>query len=183
MGELGWANNIFLSSAWGNSFSFLGLLASLIGFWFTIRNVVKSKDAAEQAKEAVQGVRLNLRKGETVADLGAAIAIMEEIKRIHRSKSHNPESLVDRYGELKKSLINIREGNPVLTDEDKSKIQDAVTQIASLERMIDDRLGIGEDLVSSFVNPRNNRLVTKHLDEMLVILLRLKGEAEGFHGK
>jgi hypothetical protein len=69
----------------GDLASVAGLVISIIGFLVTIMGVWRSKSAAERAERAANEARRQIRAYETVADFSATIALMEEIKRLHRA--------------------------------------------------------------------------------------------------
>lgn len=68
--------------------SIVGLALTIVGFIFTIITILSSKKVAVEAKNAAQGVRDDLLKVDTISDLSKAIAIIEEIKRMNRSRSY-----------------------------------------------------------------------------------------------
>lgn len=165
----------------GDYSSVVGLLISFIGFAVTIRVAISSKNAAQQANEAVAGVKFNLRRGETVSDFSAALAAMDEIKRVHRSEYIQYELLAERYSELRKLLVVIKSGNPVITENDNVIIQDAIAQLAAFERQIDDELSLGNrggEANPAIKAPKHNNLLISHMDDIHTILIRLKKEME-----
>src|SRR3954451_18288780 len=103
----------------GDLASIAGVAISIIGFIITVVNVRRSKSAAERAEAAANEARLLVRSYETVADFSAAIAIMDEIKRLHRTGQL--DMLLDRYAALRKVLIGVRRLSP-MTDESKGTL-------------------------------------------------------------
>ncbi|WP_438868397.1 hypothetical protein [Pseudomonas sp. L1(2025)] len=150
--------------------SLLGLLASIVGFGITIRTVLTSRAASALAMAAVENMRADLRRGDTVADFATALAIMEEIKRLHRS--HSLAYLPDRYSHLRKFLVSIRSSNPLLTDIERQDIQGAIAQFVMLEKYIEKAIDTGEKILPS----KMNRLVSKHEDIIQGLLIRVKGQ-------
>lgn len=94
----------------GNIASVVGVMLSLLGFSVTVWNVVRSKRAAEQTEKAVKSVRDRLTAIDTIADFSSAIAIMDEIKRLHRQGAW--VILPDRYSALKKALVSSMDRGP-----------------------------------------------------------------------
>jgi hypothetical protein len=97
----------------GDLASLAGVAISIVGFGATLWNVRRSKSAAERAEAAANEARRAMRTYQTVADFSAGIAIMEEIKRLHREGRIDP--LLDRYAALRKALIGVRRMAPSLT--------------------------------------------------------------------
>src|SRR5215471_9371405 len=70
----------FLEKHWGD-------LASVVGFVITIYTLFRTKSAAEAARNAAMEVRDRQTRVNTVADFAQVLAIIEEIKRLHRVKA------------------------------------------------------------------------------------------------
>jgi len=68
---------------------------------------VRSRKAAEVAKEAAQKAVGSIRTFEAVVDLSSIIGMLEEIKRSQRSSQW--ALLPDRYASLRKTLIGLRQ--------------------------------------------------------------------------
>lgn len=163
--------NIFLeSNRIGDYAGLIGLVISVVGFFFTIKASLNSKEAAKQASAAVESMRDDLRKGDTVADFSSALAVMDEIKRMHRSP--NLHLLPDRYSQLKRFLISIRSSNPLLSDADQRSIQSAIVQFSSLERLVETALEENGAVSAA----RMNSLVSKQSETIQELLVRIKSE-------
>ncbi|BBP57788.1 hypothetical protein [Pseudomonas sp. St316] len=154
----------------GDYAGLLGLVISLVGFFVTIRTSLKTRTAAAQASAAVESIRGDLRKGDTVADFSSALAIMDEIKRMHRST--NLHLLPDRYSQLRRFLVSIRSSNPLLSDADQGTIQNAIAQFSASERLVERALE-GKGVMST---AKMNSLVSKHSEAIQELLVRVKSE-------
>lgn len=163
--------NIFLeNNRIGDYAGILGLIISVVGFFITIKTSLNTRAAAAQASAAVESMKGDLRKGDTVADFSSALAIMDEIKRMHRSSSLH--LLPDRYSQLRRFLVSIRSSNPLLSDVDQGSIQSAIAQFSALERTVEKALE--EDRTVSAA--RMNSLVSKHSETIQELLVRIKSE-------
>jgi hypothetical protein len=154
----------------GDYAGLIGLLISFVGFFVTIKTSRNARTAATQATLAVESMREDLRKGDMVADFSSALAIMDEIKRMHRSP--NLHLLPDLYSQLRRSLVSIRSSNPLLSDADQGAIQNAITQFSASERLVEKALE-GSGSISA---ARMNSLVSKHSESILELLVRVKSE-------
>lgn len=115
-----------------------------------------------------------IRGYETVADFSATIALMDEIKRLHRAGQL--DMLPDRYAALRKALIGIRKLSPSLDDEQDKVLQGAITTLSTTENAI-------EKAIASRSSPdfvRLNRLFSREIDDLHAVLvdLRTAGEKE-----
>lgn len=167
---MGGINQFLLDYPIGDYASLLGLVISVVGFFFTIKTSLKTRDAAKQASVAVVSMREDLRKGETVADFSSALAIMDEIKRMHRTGSLN--LLPDRYSQLRRFLVSIRSSNPLLSEEDQKIIQGAIAQFSSIERSVEKAL----EQNGSVSAAKSNSLVSKQYESIQELLVRIKSE-------
>ena len=141
----------------------------MVGFAITIATVIKSRKSADAATEAANRVRSDLRKFKTVADFASALAVMEEIKRLHRANA--VELLPDRYASLRKSLIGSRTSNPLLAEADQIVIQAAISQFAALERQIDRELSAR---TTGLNFPKMNSAVSLQIDSLQDLLVRIR---------
>ncbi|MGE5270662.1 MAG: hypothetical protein ACM3JG_13425 [Thiohalocapsa sp.] len=119
----------------GDLASIAGLVVSIIGFVATLVNVWRTRSAALRAEQAANEARRMIRGYETVADFSATIALMDEIKRLHRTGQL--EMLPDRYAALRKALIGIRRLSPSLDDEQDKVLQGAITTLSTTEHAIE----------------------------------------------
>ncbi|WP_330206610.1 hypothetical protein [Pseudomonas sp. AM14(2022)] len=154
----------------GDYAGLVGLLISFVGFFFTIKTSLKTRAAAAQASAAVESMRGDLRRRDTVGDFSSALAVMDEIKRMHRSA--NLHLLPDRYSQLGRILISIRSSNPLLGDADQRAIQNAIVQFAASERLVEKAIET-DGVVSA---ARMNSLVSKHSEAIQELLVRVKSE-------
>jgi prophage DNA circulation protein len=146
-----------------------GLVLTVVGFIITIYNVVKAKSASEAAREATRDVRSKIIQIDMVAEFSAALATMDEIKRLQRQKAW--PILPDRYSELRRSLVSIKSANPDLPEHHKANLQSAIVSLSRIESQIEETLDSGED-------PSNitklNDIVSDQTDNLQTILTEVK---------
>src|SRR5271170_5972025 len=95
----------FVTKHWGD-------LASVLGFTLTIWFVWRAKTAAEQARDAAEEVRDQISRFDTVAELSAAITIIEEIMRLQRTQAWEIvwDIVLDRHSTLRSHLVRSQAG-------------------------------------------------------------------------
>jgi len=154
--------NFIITNNLGDLASVIGVLISLIGFFIIIRNVSRSKNA-------VENVRNDILKTNTVAVFAEALSSMEEIKRLHRQEAW--EILPDRYSALRKSLISIKGSNPSMSTKHKRVLQSAIQHFSSIEEQV-------ENDIYSNKKPTNtstlNTIISKQIDKLQQILIEIK---------
>lgn len=153
----------------GDLASLAGVAISIVGFVLTVWNVRRSKSAAERAEAAANEARRAIRGYQTVSDLSSAIAIMEEIRRLHRRGEI--DLILDRYGSLRKALVAVRKLAPDLDEPTDTEIQAAITTLASMEEVLERASVEG----SSADFPALNRLLSGHIDRLQAVLLEVTG--------
>jgi hypothetical protein len=152
-------------AAWGDVASVTGFFLSIFGFAFTLWQVARSTKAAQQAKEAAENARKDIFRSNVMIDLAAAMATMEEIKRLQREGAWR--ILPDRYGALRSALTSIRTAKPDLPDKHRAAIQGAIEQFRIIEKKIDRALAANQDLANV---PRLNEIVSLQIDNLTELL-------------
>ena len=95
----------FMEKHWGD-------LASVLGFALTIWFAWCAKTAAERARDAANEVRDQISRFDTMAELSAAITIIEEIMRLQRTQAWEVvwDIVLDRHTILRGHLIRSQVG-------------------------------------------------------------------------
>lgn len=163
--------NNMVKNNWGDIASVIGLIITIISFIVILINVLRSKRAAEQAKIAVDQVRENLLKMNTIAEFSSALSSMDEIRRLHRQEAW--AILPDRYSALKKSLISIKGSNPNMSDEYKKVIQSAIQIFSSIESEVETALSLKQ---SPQDVAKLNQAISKQIDKLQQILIEIKNQ-------
>jgi hypothetical protein len=91
----------FIERHWGD-------IASVLGFALTIWFAWQAKTAAEQARQAANEVRDQISRFDTIAELSAAITIIEEIMRWQRRQDW--DIVLDRHSILRGHLVRGQAG-------------------------------------------------------------------------
>jgi hypothetical protein len=138
-----------------------------VAVWSTLR----SKRSADAARDAALEVRTKLAHFDVVAECSAAIAILEELKRLHRTAAWHV--LPDRYSSLKRSLIMIRTASLNLTDEHRTNLQNAIGHVASFENAVERVLSNSASPPSV---PKLNRVVSRQVTVMAQLLVEIRNQ-------
>ena len=70
----------WLSDNWGSLASVLGVIVSIVGFALAVRQIYKTKTAAESARTAADNARAALSRSITIGDIDRAAERLERIK-------------------------------------------------------------------------------------------------------
>lgn len=164
----------WLTTNYGDLASLAGLVVSLAGFGVTIVAVLRSKGAAEAARDATAEVQERLARFDVSTALSETLAVMAETKRLHRLGTW--ELLPERYDVVRRGLIRIKASGSSLTDGQRSQIQSAIQHFASMEKQVERFLAAPDRPQPSV--PRLNAIVTRQLDVLTELMsdLRARGE-------
>ncbi|MGH7036604.1 MAG: hypothetical protein ACREE1_00465 [Stellaceae bacterium] len=121
----------------GGLASLAGVAISIIGFIVTVWNVRRSKSAAERAEAAADAARQAMRSYQTLSDFSAAVAMMEEIRRLHRVEQPNLYQFLERYSAARTALIGVRKLSPALSDGMQTQIQSAIMTLSMIEKVVE----------------------------------------------
>jgi hypothetical protein len=107
----------FFSKHWGDLASVVGLALTLLAIWFAWR----AKAAAEQVRDQISRI-------DTVAELSAAITIIEEIMRLQRTQAWQIvwDIVLDRHSMLRGHLVRSKAG--IESEALRSDVQAAISQ-------------------------------------------------------
>ena len=124
---------------WRDWVSLLSFVVTVAGFALSLWMIWKSKTAAEAAETAAKQASGDLRRSFALTDMTSAIAVAEEIRRLHREGSW--PIVLERYSHLRGLVVRIREENPGLSRKQRKKVQAIVDQISYLESTIEEATG------------------------------------------
>lgn len=147
---------------------------SVIGFGLAVRGSWKAQTAAEQAAEAARAARDAIGRFDTLVDFSAAITTLDEIKRMHR-QGDSWALLPDRYSMIRKLLVQLRSSNVLLNDDQKSVIQNALTNLVEIEKQVERAL----DDPTTLKPAKFNAIISDDIDRLMSVLTQLKIQENG----
>jgi hypothetical protein len=153
----------------GDWASVLGFLVGVAGFGFTIWQLVRTRKAADAARNAAVRLRAEITRTNAVADLASVVSTLQEIKRLHRREAW--EVVLDRYSSAREQIVDVRSARENLSSQDRSTLQSAMTTIAELERDVEANL---EDSGRTVNVIRLNARVSILVENIQSILSRTK---------
>lgn len=130
---------------------------------------MRSTSAARRAELAAIAAQDSSRLFDTLSDAAQVVKMLEEAKRLNRSKDW--KLLLDRFSEIKKTLVAINIQNKSINDAHKSTIQSSITQIGTIENIL-------EKAVMEEKNPDDpvkiNKIASKQIEKIHSILIEIK---------
>jgi hypothetical protein len=113
----------FVEKHWGD-------LASVLGFALAIWFAWRAKTAAEQARDAAEEVRDQISRFDTIAELSAAITIIEEIIRLQRTQAWETvwNIVLERHSALRQHLVRSQPG--IRSERERAFVEAVMKQFA-----------------------------------------------------
>ena len=145
------------------------LLVAIFGFGVAIYGIFRSKAAAQRAEEAANKAREAIIRSHTLTDFAAALAMMNEIKRLHRVGAWT--ILPERYSALRTILISIRTSNPSLPDDHVAALQSTIKHFSDFENLVERSLASGAGMPSP---AKFNSIVSGQIDRLSEVLEAVK---------
>lgn len=157
------------AAEWGGLASIVGLLVTFIGFAVTIVGVYRSKTAAQSAEDAAIQTRSLFLRSDAIADVSAALGMMDEIRRLHRVGAW--QLLPDRYSALRNKLICVRTANSDMPEAKLIVLRKVAEEFKAIEMRVERALATG----TAPPNPAKlNEIVGSHIDSLSEVLVSLK---------
>lgn len=153
----------FLLSNWGN-------IATVLGFVITIWTLARTKTAAVAARDAAEATKSQVSRIDTMSECAAAIAVMDEIKRLDRAEAW--EIVPDRYSALRRLLVSVQQLNPDLTPEQRTILGGTIVQFRTMENRIEFARAANRNDELDFA--RLNKIVTRQLDDVQKVMLSIR---------
>lgn len=157
----------FAKKHWGD-------VASVVGFAITIYTLLRTKRAAEAAREAAVQVRDRLTGVNTATDFATVLAIIEEIKRLHRVRAW--EICLDRYAAVRRLLVSVQESSRNIRDEQRGVLAGAIEQFRIMERSVE--RARSKSAQDDLDIARLNKAASKILDDLNGVMISIREAAE-----
>ena len=116
------------AQAFGQVMTVVGVIVSVGGFGIALRQLQKTKRAAEAASSAVESFRVRLAQIDTVGELRSAEAMAGETIR-HIETSAWPYAM-DGYRRLRSSLVRVT-AESLMQEQDLTTLRNAIPDVAS----------------------------------------------------
>jgi hypothetical protein len=144
---LDWATRSHIGDASG----LIGLIITIFGFYFAIRNSVRAKDAAIGARKAADGALNSINLYNDIVDMSTIIVSIEEIaKKIH----DGDPAIIDRLFDVRKRLIMINRENGNIGEQNKALIKNTIVVLADFSNSLTSAKHSGEDMNFAKINKK-----------------------------
>jgi hypothetical protein len=119
----------YLKEHYGDIASVVALLITLVGFYFTIRNTKRAKEAAEDARRAARETMARIGSQLLSNEIAASLQLVREVDAACRERSWNIAAY--RCDEVRTRLARLLE-NPGLRSEELERINAAIADFGTI---------------------------------------------------
>ena len=127
----------FLAANWGALLSGLGVLVSLVGIGWAIKEARGARSASKAAQLAARATRDDIRRYLQTVDLVRAIGLIQRVKLLHDAGRW--KSAMEQYQDLRRMLSDIITRCPESQAELRDKLADGRIFVNSMENRVDER--------------------------------------------
>ena len=140
----------FWATNWGDVASVAGIIVSLVGLGWAIKEAHGAKSAATAAQLAANETRDRIARHLQTVDLQRAIGLIERLKTLHDSERWEASS--EHYQTLRAMLSDVIARCPVSDTTTREKLANSRIAIRTIEDLARERGGrdLSEDERSSF---------------------------------
>ena len=159
----------FLSNHWGNISSVIGVVVSVVGLAWAIREASRARSAAQSAEQAAIEARNSIGHRLAATDLQRAIGLIQRLKSLHREGYW--EAALEQYQSLRAIISNITARRPDLNPEIHQLLASARENISEMEDHV-------ETQVSRELEPDNLNVLNRQLNTIQSNLERISSSIE-----
>ena len=152
----------------GSVASLIGVFVSLFGLGFAILQIWKLRGETRAAREAAEETRRAVDREIASISLARVNERIEGLKDLHRQGEWN--RALDRYPEISRMLIDIRGRHPGMSAEQRTALQNVVTNLGRIESNIEKSRGSGSQRAAEQFN--------RHLNRNQLVLVQLESELQ-----
>ena len=144
----------FLSDHWGNIFSVIGVVVSVVGLAWAILEAQGAKSAAQAAEQATIETRDSIGRHLVTIDLERAVSLIQRLKLLHRESRW--EGALEQYHPLRAIISDIVSRYPELEVEVREDLTRARTSLSHMENSVESYRQRPEDADFTSLNIRLN---------------------------
>lgn len=116
----------------------IGSVASLVGLYYAIKQINKTLEAAEAAKEAALKTRKVISRNLLLSDVSTCTRIIEEIKLFVRSEKYEPALI--RVTDLVSQLIQIQEVSKSSSQTLQVNFKEKLSQLSVIRKSFEKKI-------------------------------------------
>ena len=128
----------FLSDHWGNISSFIGVVVSVVGLAWAIREARRARKAAQSAERATIETRDSIGRHRVTIDLERAVSLIQRLKLLHNANRW--EAALEQYQTLRAIISDIIARYPELNVEVRGRLIEARASISEMGNSVEEQI-------------------------------------------
>ena len=145
---------------WRDLLTVLGLLFTVGGFTFSIIQIMKARQMAEDAKKAAIDAQDKIKRNVMLSDISSCEKTISEVKTLIKDKKY--ESGLLRTNDLIAQLIQIRSFVKGPLGEEEEEFQDSISQLGIIRGLLDGKMiDTGKDLDGKMINETLSKIADR----------------------
>ena len=144
----------FFLDHWGDIFSVIGVVVSMVGLFWAVREAKGARSAASAAEKATIETKDSIGRHLVTIDLQRAVGLIQRLKLLH--SANRWDAALEQYQSLRAIISDIIARYPELDTEIRRRLSLARHQIRRMEDLVEDSAGQG--LETDEWAPLNHRL-------------------------
>ena len=146
----------FFLDHWGNIFSVIGVVVSVVGLAWAIREARRARSAAQAAERATVETRASIGHRLAATDLERGIGLIQRLKSLHREGHW--DAALEQYQTLRAIISDIIARYSELELEVRERLNRARTSLSEMEKSVEHVLQGREDADPASLNGQLNEI-------------------------
>lgn len=126
---------------WQNALQAIGIAGSVlsaVGVYIALRQIRRTREAADAARLAIEATRLEISSNVLLADVTTCTRVVEEIKTLMRSRKY--ESALLRVTDLNALIIQLQSLSTAIGEKPDQRSREALTSLSVLRDLLEQKL-------------------------------------------
>ena len=128
----------FISDHWGNISSFIGVVVSVVGLAWAIREARRARSAAQSAEQATIETRDSIGRHLVTIDLERAVGLIQRLKLLHRD--NHWEAALEQYQALRAMISDIIARYPELQPGIREQLNSSRVALSEMENRVEEHV-------------------------------------------
>lgn len=128
----------FFLDHWGNIFSVIGVVVSVVGLSWAILEAHRARSAAQSAERATIETRDSIGRHLVTIDLERAVSLIQRLKLLHNANRW--EAALEQYQTLRAIISDIIARYPELNVEVRGRLIEARASISEMENSVEEQI-------------------------------------------
>lgn len=165
-------NNVLELPWFSDRSAILGIAITVVGFWFTLIGLARTKGASIAAREAVERSTKLLLTSNSIAKLSTIVEALEHQRELHRLQAWG--GALSQYPRIRSWLVELQHDLRDMTDQQREQVLSAITDCQQFESELEAALGTRGQTPDQPTISNWNRILASHIDNLRLTAVMLR---------